>query len=258
MAPDDISNYRDVESLAGRVSDAEWAARVDLAAVYRLVRRDGWNGSILNHCSMRVPDEPDKFLIKAHVVDWDEVKASNLVKVDMNAELDEGAGVNRPGFVLHSAIMRGRADVNCVVHIHPEPCIAVGATRDGLLPISQNALQFYGRLGYHEYEGITEDAGERDRIVEHLGDNIALLMRNHGATTVGPEARHAYNRMRNLIAACQIQLAVQATGAEPVMVPPEICEKAVKQFASHDAGRGRDDWSGYLREIDRIDPTYRD
>src|SRR6516225_10670444 len=95
------------------VSQAEWQARVDLAAVYRLVAHQGWDDVIYNHCSMRVPGEPRKFLMKRHELLWTEVTASNLVKVDMDADLDERAGVNRPGFTLHGGVLRGRADVNC-------------------------------------------------------------------------------------------------------------------------------------------------
>src|SRR5437763_2816740 len=99
------------------IAPAEWDARVDLAALYRLVAHHGWDDVIFNHCAMRVPGEPRKFLMKRHELLWTEVTAANLVKVDMDADLDESAGVNRPGFTLHSGILRGRADVNCSVHV---------------------------------------------------------------------------------------------------------------------------------------------
>ena len=111
--------------------------RVDLAACYRLAQSHGWNRNIYNHVSHRVPGEPDMFLIKPHVLLWDEITASNLIKVNMHGELDERAGVNRPGYVLHSAILRARPDVNAVVHIHEEASVAVSTMKDGLLPLTQ-------------------------------------------------------------------------------------------------------------------------
>ncbi len=204
-----------------------------------------------------MPGAPDKFLIKAHVLLWDEVTASNLIKVAMFEELDESAGVNRPGFVLHSAILRARGDAGAVVHVHPAPCVAVSASKDGLLPLSQTAIRFYDRLAYHDYEGITEDAGERARIIADLGDKPAMLMRHHGATTLGASVRDAYMLMANLITSCEIQLSLLATGAELHLPSDEVCAHAARQFEAHDAGRGQADWPACLRELDRDDPSYR-
>jgi ribulose-5-phosphate 4-epimerase/fuculose-1-phosphate aldolase len=257
MATELIEAVRDVPSVESTVSPEEWRARVDLAACYRLVRRNGWNNGIYNHVSLRVPGEPDHFLIKAHALLWDEVTASNLRKVNMHEELDERSGVNRPGFVLHSAVLRAREDVNAVVHIHPDACVAVSVLKEGLLPTCQQALRFYNRLAYHDYEGITENADERARIIEHLGDKPAMLMRSHGATTLGESVAEAYIRMANLIAACEIQLRLQATGQELVLPPPEVCESTAKQIVAHEAGRGQADWPSQLRELDRLDPSYR-
>lgn len=257
MTGNGIERIRDVPSLEGEVSPEEWGTRVDLAACYRLIHRAGWNNGIYNHVSARVPGEPDRFLIKAHPLLWNEVTASNLVRVNMHDELDERSNVNRPGFVLHSAILRARPDTNAVVHIHPDACVAVSACRDGLLPTCQQALRFYGRLAYHDYEGITENADERERIVANLGDRPAMLMRHHGATTLGRTVGEAYVLMGNLITACDIQLRLQAAGADMVLPPPEVCEATVAQIRAHEAGRGQDDWPGRVRELDRLDASYR-
>ena len=256
MTRDKIEEIRDVPSLKGQVSSAEWQTRVDLAACYRLVHHNGWNNGIFNHATARVPDDPDCFLIKAHPLLWDEVTASNLVKVNMHEELDERANVNRPGFVLHSAVLRARADANAVLHIHPDACVAVSASRDGLLPTCQQAIRFYGRLAYHDYEGITENADERVRIIENLGDKPAMLMRNHGATTLGKTVSDAYGLMGNLVSACNIQLRLQAAGVDMMLPPPEVCEATVEQYRAHEAGRGQADWPGQLRELDRLDQSY--
>lgn len=239
------------------MSPEEWQARVDLAAVYRLCAHYGWDDVIFNHCSMRVPGEPSKFLMKQHELLWTEVTASNLRKVDMNEDLDEKAGVNRPGFTLHGGLLKGRPDINCAVHVHTDTGMALSGLKHGLRMVSQQAMRFYKRVGYHAYEGITEDFGERERILKALGSNRALIMHNHGFVTVGKTARESFVLMKYLMSASTIQLQMEATGGELIEIPPEICEKVAAQYETHDAGRGSADWPAYLRVIDAIDPGYR-
>ncbi len=243
---------------AAGISAAERQARVDLAAVYRLVAYYGWDDVIYNHCSMRVPGEDRKFLMKRHELLWTEVTASNLVKVDMHEDLDEKAGVNRPGFTLHSGVLGGRPDVNCAVHVHTQTGAALAGLKSGLRMISQSAMRFYQRVGYHPYEGITEDFGERERLIAHLGKNRAMILHNHGLLTVGKTAREAFVLMKTLMDAAEIQLQMEATGSDLIEIPADICEKAAAQYQHHDSGRGAADWPAYLRMLDRIDPSYKD
>jgi ribulose-5-phosphate 4-epimerase/fuculose-1-phosphate aldolase len=241
----------------GAMSDAEWEARVDLAAVYRLVAHYGWDDVIYNHSSMRVPGEPRNFLIKRHELLYTEVTASNLVKVSMDADLDESAGVNRPGFTLHGGVLKARGDVNCAIHVHTATGMAIAGLRHGLRMVSQQAVRFYQRIGYHAYEGITEDFSERKRIAKDLGDNRAMILHNHGLLTVGKSARDAFVLMQYLIEAAEIQLMLEATGGELIEIPPEVCAKTARQYDTHDAGRGSADWAAYLRKLDAIDRGYR-
>src|SRR3979409_2536612 len=187
------------------MSSDEWQARVDLAAVYRVVADHSWDDVIYNHCSMRVPGEPRKFLMKRHELLWTEVTSSNLVKVDLDEDLDESAGVNRPGFTLHGGVLRGRPDVNCAVHVHTRIGMAIAGLKSGLRMISQEAVRFHDRVGYHPYEGITEDFSERERLIAHLGYNRAMIMHNHGVRTVGKTAREAFILMKHLLDAAEIQ-----------------------------------------------------
>jgi len=239
------------------MTQLEWQARIDLAAVYRLCHYYGWGELIYNHCSMRVPGEPNKMLLKRHIDMWDEVRASNLVKVDIRDDLDERSGVNRPGFTLHGGLMAGRPDIHCAVHIHGETGMAISALKHGLRMLSQQAIRFYRRVGYHAYEGITEDFGERARILAALGQNRALIMHNHGLVTVGRTPREAFVLMKYLVSAAEIQLRLEATGAELIDIPAAICEKTAAQYENHDAGRGGADWPAYLRLLDGIDPGYK-
>ncbi len=239
------------------ISDAEREARVELAAVYRLCAHYGWGENIYNHCAMRVPGEDSTFLMKCHELLWTEVTASNLVKVDMNDDLDEKAGVNRPGFTLHGGVLNGRPDVNCSVHIHTELGTALAGLAHGLRMVSQQATRFYKRIGYHPYEGITEDFSERERIIGHLGMNRALVLQNHGLLTVGKSAREAFILMKYLMSAAEIQLRMEATGGKLIEIPPAVCEKVAAQFEVHDSGRGAADWPAYVRILDGIDPGFR-
>jgi ribulose-5-phosphate 4-epimerase/fuculose-1-phosphate aldolase len=175
----------------------------------------------------------------------------------MNDDLDERAGVNRPGFTLHGGVLKGRPDVNCAVHVHTEIGMALAGLKGGLKMVSQQAIRFYQRIGHHPYEGITEDFAERERILKALGDNRALILQNHGLLTVGKNGREAFILMKYLMSAATIQLQMEATGGEMIEVPPEICEKVAAQYQIHDAGRGAADWPAYLRVLDQTDRSYR-
>ena len=240
-----------------RIAPAEWQARIDLAAVYRLLAHYGWDDVIYNHSSMRVPGEPRNFLMKRHELLYTEVTASNLVKVNMDEDLDEKSGVNRPGFTLHGGVLSARADVNCAVHVHTEDGMALAGLKHGLRMVSQQAIRFYQRLGYHAYEGITEDFAERERINTDLGKNRAMIMHNHGLLTVGKTAREAFVLMQHLHEAAEIQLMIEATGKEVIEIPPDVCAKTAEQYEHHDSGRGSHDWAAYLRILDKADTSYR-
>jgi len=239
------------------ISPAEWQARIDLAATYRLIAHYGWGDVIYNHSSMRVPGEECNFLIKRHELLYTEVTPSNLVKVSMDDDLDESAGVNRPGFTLHGGVLAARPDVDCAVHVHTETGMALSGLKHGLRMVSQAATRFYNRIGYHDYEGLTEDFGERARINAALGKNRALIMRNHGLLTVGKTAREAFVLMKSLLEAAHIQLAMEATGGALIEIPAATCEKTALQYEHHDAGRGSADWPAYLRMLDAIDTNWR-
>jgi len=239
------------------ISPEEWQARVDLAAVYRLTAYYGWDDVIYNHSSMRVPGEPRMFLMKRHELLYTEVTASNLVKVSMDLDLDEKAGINRPGFTLHGGVLSARDDVNCAVHVHTNNGMAIGALKGGLRMLSQHSIRFYQRIGYHAYEGITEDFAERERINRDLGKNRAMILNHHGLLTVGKTARESFVLMKTLLDAIDVQLTLEATKGDLVEIPADICAKTAEQFEHHDSGRGSADWSAYLRMLDVVDTGYR-
>ncbi|MSQ70152.1 MAG: class II aldolase/adducin family protein [Betaproteobacteria bacterium] len=199
-----------------QVSAEEWKARQDLACAYRLFDHLGWHGLIFNHITLRVPGEDSHFLINPFGLMYREVTASNLVKIDTEGNIvgDSDHPVNRAGFVIHSAVHMTRHDAHAVMHTHTKEGVAVAAQEEGLLPLSMPAIGMQGYIAYHEYEGISLDTGERERLIRDLGDKNVLILRNHGLLTCGKTLAECFMRMRSLQAACEIQVAAMAGGAK--------------------------------------------
>ena len=238
--------------------DAEWLARVELAACYRLVARAGLDDQSATHISARLPGEPHHYLIKSHTLFFEEVCASSLVKVDIgsgNAAGDDDR-MNPAGANIHGAVLGARAEVSCVLHTHSRAGLAVGAMACGLLPLCQDAMRFYRRIGYHDYEGMVDDAAERERLAADLGSHPAMILRNHGLLTAGRNVAEAFRLMRMLERACNVQLDVLSTGRDTVIPPAGVCERTARQFEQFGTMGGRD-WAGELRRLDREDPSYR-
>jgi ribulose-5-phosphate 4-epimerase/fuculose-1-phosphate aldolase len=244
-----------------RVSDAEWQMRVDLAACYRLIAHFRWTDFIYTHISVRVPGEDDRFLINAYGLLFDEIKASNLVKVDHDGKVIDDPtelGVNPGGFTIHSAIHMARPEIACVLHTHTAAGIAVASQKNGLLPVNQHALRFHNRVAYHDYEGVSLDWDERERLKKNLGDKNVLVLRSHGLLTCGRTIREAFDLMYYLERACQGQITAQSTGVELIYAPPDVAEHVAKQFERPERPAAQRDWPALLRLLDRTDPAYKD
>src|SRR5215472_11183766 len=199
----------------GHISAEEWKVRVDLAACYRLIAHFGWDDLILTHNSARVPGEPDHILINPMGLMFNEITASNLLKVDLDGNLIEPSEYEPiyAGIVIHGAIYLGRPDVECVIHTHTEADIAVGALEEGLLPLSQWAMRFYNRLGYHEYEGVSLDLDERERLQQSIGNNPVLVLRNHGLLATGRNVAEAFSLTYHFERSAESQLKIMAAVA---------------------------------------------
>ena len=240
---------------------AERAVRVELAACYRLVAHFRMSDLIYTHITARVPGEPGHFLINPYGLRWEEITASSLVKIDIDGNKVESgpARVNPAGFTIHSAVHRGRHDAAWVLHTHTRAGMAVAALKCGLLPISQLAMQWYGRVGYHDYEGIALDLDERQRLIDDLGPHSALILRNHGLLTLGRSAAEAFSTMYYLNLACEVQVAAMGCGTELATPPEGVCAKVARQY---DQMSFEDDdlaleWQAHLRLLDRLDPSYK-
>lgn len=243
-----------------RTEQAEWDVRVQLAACYRLAARFGWTDLIYTHISARLPGPERCFLMNPYGLTFDEITASNLIKVDFDGNIVGHSKwpMNHAGFVIHSAILGGRPDINCVLHTHTRSGVAVSTLRCGLLPISQFALFYYNRVAYHDYEGIACDLDERQRLVAHLGDKWVMILRNHGLLTAGRSIAEALVTMDQLERACAVQIDAQSTGAEIILPAPEICESTARTAEGNGQPFGEAEWSALVRMLDREDPSYRD
>jgi ribulose-5-phosphate 4-epimerase/fuculose-1-phosphate aldolase len=243
------------------VSPEEWQTRVDLAAAYRLVAAFGWDDLVFTHITARVPGEDAAFLINPYGLLFDEVTASNLVKIDMQGrKLDDSAHpVNPAGFVIHSAIHAARPDAHCVLHTHTLNGVAVAAQQGGVLPISQQSIFVLSSLGYHDYEGVALREEEKARLVRDLGPNRFLMLRNHGLLTVGRTVADAFVAMYSFESVCAIQLRAMAGGAALLPIDPAVLATAPEQAreVTRGVGPGALAWPALLRRLDRRDPGFR-
>ena len=211
------------ESVKDAVSAEEWQARVDLAAAYRLVDMYGMTDMIYNHITVRIPGT-EQLLINLYGLLYREITASSLVRIDLDGTVlwkpATDYGINRAGYVIHGAIHAARPDVACVAHTHTTAGLAVSSMACGLLPLNQTSIRFHGHIGYHDYEGPAIDADEQGRIVQSLGEHNALVLRNHGLLTCGPDIPQAFNLLYQLEMACRAQVAAMAAQTE-LLVPAE-------------------------------------
>ena len=231
--------------------------RRDLAAAYRLAALFGWDDTLYTHFSVRLPGVEPRFLINPFGLMFEEIRASDLIVVDMHGRVVEGnADYNIAGFTIHSAVHMARADAHCVIHTHTLAGMAVAAADNGLAQLNQISAEFHQRVGYHTYEGIALDLGERERLVASLEDNIALILRHHGLLSVGASVADAFYVMYYLNKACEIQVAASTLRGIREM-PDELSAHACEQFQACEWQRQLV-WEAWLRKLDRECPEYKD
>lgn len=258
-----------VPSLKGKVSDAEWAMRKQLAATYRLCAMHGWTDLVFTHISARLPDEANekgemehRFLINPYGVMFDEMTASALVKIDMDGKIcqDTPYFINPAGFTIHSAVHAAREDAGCVIHVHTPYGMAVSAQKKGLRRYTQMSMQVYNDLAYHDYEGIALELDERERIVANLGTKSLLMLRNHGTLTLGKTCGVVFLRMYFLENACKAQIFAQSVGGEEHLheEPEEMGARVYQQGAAAFVPGMGDNlvWPGLMRKLARTNPGY--
>jgi len=237
-----------IESLKDKVSEVEWNLRVELAAIYRLAALYGWTDLVFTHISVRLPTakgEPEQFLLNPYGLLFEEITASNLIKVDAecNKLSDSPFPVTPAGFTIHSAIHAVREDAHCVLHTHTRSGVAVSAQKCGVLPISQQSIFVLNSLAYHDYEGVAVREDEKVRLQADLG--------------VGRSVADAFLKMYTFENTCRIQIDAQA-GGQLIEVDPAIRQGLDEVFKAATSGMGSDiAWPALLRKLDRLDPSYK-
>ena len=245
-----------------RVSKEEWEVRVDLAAAYQLAAIYKWTDLIYTHFSARFPGT-EEFLINPYGMMFDEITASNLVKIDWEGKIIDDPldmGVNEAGFVIHSCMHKARPEINCVIHTHTRAGVAVSAMKCGLLPISQHAMRVQPEVTYHDYEGVALYKEEQARMAHDLGaKSKAMILRNHGLIALGATVREAFEIMYYLDAACQIQIDACAGGLHNVQIMSDAAaQKSYDRLSMADHPREQRDWPALLRLLDRKNISYKD
>ncbi len=241
-------------------SEAEWQARVQLAACYRIFHHLGWTELIYNHISLRVPGAPDHFLLNPFGLHYSEVCASNLVKVDGQGHIVGTSRwpINPAGFTFHGAIHNTLPEAHCVMHVHTTATLGVCCLDEGLCYTNFYAAQLYGKVAYHDFEGITVHADEGARILASAEGKPVLLLRNHGPVVIGHGLAQAFALMWLVQRACEVQLAVMSMGkARAIPVPVlQACVRDSLQFDTR-YGAGQDAFDAMRRLVDAADPSYR-
>lgn len=262
-----------METKTARIHDATAMPkeRRDLAAAYRLVAHFGLDDSIFTHISASAPQDEGEhaFLINPFGLRFNEVRASNLVAVDLDGRILRdtfGAGINQAGFTIHSAVHAARPEIKCVIHTHTVAGVAIASIEEGLLPLNQWSLQFHDRIAYHDYEGIALDLSERDRLIADMGDRKVMMLRNHGILTAGRTVGEAFTLMFNLERSCRAQVAaLSMNGVTPRLMNADLAEKTARQYEGWDGGDAKPEldedspqveWAAYLRLAETLFPDF--
>jgi ribulose-5-phosphate 4-epimerase/fuculose-1-phosphate aldolase len=249
----------EIPSLEGKVSNEEWAIRVDLACAYRMVAHYGWDDLIFTHLSARIPGPEHHFLLNPYNLMFEEVTASSLVKVDANGNPVEPTPfiTNPAGFIIHSALHMARDDAHAVMHLHTPAGQAVAAHEEGLLPLTQTAMLIRGDVAFHDYEGVAVDLDERERLVADLGDKHAMILRNHGTLAIGQNVGECFIRLYYLERACQAQVMALSAG-DSLSHPPQGSPEVTAQQGAIGLPMAANllAWPALKRKAYRLDPGF--
>lgn len=246
------------EDLKSQISKEEWDLRVDLAAAYRLIAHFGWDDLIFTHLSARIPGADEHFLINPFGLGFDEITASNLVKIDVTGQAvgPSHYPVNPAGFTIHSAIHTAGNDAHCIMHVHTVAGCAVSAQKEGLRKLTQMAVQMYSDVAYHDYEGVAVVEEEKARLVADMGTKGSLILRNHGLLTVGRDVGEAFLRLYMLQRSCEMQIAAQSGGGELVELDDAMVDTVDSQVKSAFGLASQMSWAALRRKIERLDPGF--
>lgn len=241
------------------MSAAEWQARCDLAALYRIADDFGWTDVIATHMSVRVPGEPDSFLINHYEEMFDEITASSLIKMDLEGNVIGRQGrFNAAGFTIHSGVYKARPDANCVMHTHTRAGAGVSVLRKGLRPISQDALLVLDEVAYHDY-GMPASKEECESLGVSCQSGSCIVLRNHGLLALGPTIPATLHKLYMLERACELELIARTLDEPPVLIAPEVVDGVAKamQKARAKPEYGVHEFNALVRRIEKKGADFR-
>ncbi len=232
--------------------------RRELAGAYRIFDYLGWTHLIFGHISVRVPGPQRHFLINPYGLRYDEVTASNLVKIDLDGNVVDAGEypVNPAGFIIHGAIHEAREDAHCVMHTHTLAGMTFAATAARIRPIDFAGASLFGQVAYHEFAGVHADFSDRAALVRNLGDKNVMVMRNHGLLSCGATIASAFKRLHDLETACKVQCAAMSMHASIIEAPDHVAQTHADAIAAGDGGALA--FNALLRLMEKRDPTFLD
>ena len=246
-----------MQNKKSKYSKEEWINRVNLAACYHLADYFKMSDIVWNHITAKTSSEKDTFLINHFGLRYDEITASNLIENTPNGDLENNDGaINETGYVIHGAIHRSRKDISCVMHTHSRTGLAISSLKKGLIPIIQDAAIFHNRVSYHDWEGMSTDPEECERLSKSLGKNKVMILRNHGLLTCGETISEAFMLMYYLDRACKNQIDVLSTKMELNIPSNNILEYAAGQYEDPRFKLGEHEWPALLRLLDKNKSIY--
>ena len=248
----------------GAIHPDEWAARVELAACYRIFAMLGWTEMIYNHITVRLPGSvtggDKQFLINPFGLHYSEVTASNLVRINVAGKVLDGSGakVNPAGFTVHAAIHNGVPNAHCIMHTHTTAGVAVACLEGGLQQSNFYTAQLADMVAYHDFEGITIHADEGPRLLKSMGNKPALILRNHGLLVWGQTVPQTFAILWTLQRACEVQLATFSMG-RAIEVPAEVARRSTRDALQYDPrhGAGQGMFDALTRQVNRLDASYQ-
>ena len=240
------------------ITDAEWQNRVNLAACYHLADYFQMSDIIWNHITSKTSKEKETFLINSFGLRYDEITASNLVEVTPEGKvINSDSAINDTGYIIHGAIHQARKDIACVMHTHSRAGLAVSCLEEGLQPMIQDAAIFYNRVSYHDWEGMSTESEECERLSKSLGKNKVMILRNHGLLTCGNTIAEAFMLMYYLDRACKNQIDTLSTGMKINIPSDNIMEYAAGQYDDPRFQLGKHEWPALIRLLDDKKSIYK-
>ena len=236
----------------------EWENRVNLAACYHLADKFQMSDIIWNHITAKTTSKKNTFLINRFGLRYDEITASNLLEIDHEGTVINGDGeINYTGYIIHGAVHKKRGDINCVMHTHSRAGLAISCLEDGLKPIIQDAAIFHKRVSYHDWEGMSMESDECERLSKNLGKNNVMILRNHGLLTCGKSISEAFMLMYYLDRACKNQIDTLSMRKKTTTPSDNIMEFAAGQYEDPRFQLGRHEWPALLRLLDKDNSIYK-